>query len=40
MKLDGNYPTFDYDSDLWSNKEPFQSNSLEMNDIETKLDSY
>ena len=40
MKLDGNYSTFDYDSDLWSNKETFQLNSLDLDDIETKLASY
>ena len=40
MKLDGNSSTFDYDSDLWSNKEIFQSNSLDLDDIEAKLASY
>ena len=40
MKVDGKLPTFYYDSKLWSNKETFQSNNLDLDDKETKLSSY
>ena len=40
MKIDGNQQTFDYNSDLWSNKNTFQSNNLDLDDKETKLASY
>ncbi|XP_062508576.1 collagen alpha-1(V) chain-like [Corticium candelabrum] len=40
MKIDGNQQTFIYDSELWSNKETFQSNHVNLDDKETKLASY
>ena len=40
MKIDGNQQTFIYDSELWSNKETFQSNHVDLDDKETKLASY
>ena len=40
MKIDGNQQNFKYDSELWSNKKTFQSNSLDLDDKETKLASY
>ena len=40
MKVNGNQQTFDYNNDLWSNKNTFQSNNLDLDDKETKLASY
>ncbi|XP_062508996.1 conglutinin-like [Corticium candelabrum] len=40
MKIDGNQQNFKYDSELWSNKKTFQSNSLDLDDKETKLASW
>ncbi|XP_062511037.1 uncharacterized protein LOC134186951 isoform X2 [Corticium candelabrum] len=40
MKIDGKQQTFDYDSDLWSNKNTFQLNNTDLDDKETKLASY
>jgi hypothetical protein len=40
MKIDGRKNTFNYDSAYWSNKEEFQSNSLELDNTEAKLASY
>ena len=40
MKIDGNQQTFTYVSALWSNKETFQPNNLDLDEKETKLASY
>ena len=40
MKLDGSQQTFSYDNAIWSNKQTFQSNNLDLDDKETKLASY
>ena len=40
MKIDGNKKTFLYDSKLWTNSETFNSQSLALDDRETKLISY
>ena len=40
MKIDGNQQTFEYNSNLWSNKETFQPNNLDLDDKEAKLASY
>ena len=40
MKIDGNQQTFDYYSELWSNKKTYQPSNLDLDDKETKLASY
>ena len=40
LKIDGNQQSFTYNSLLWSNKETFQPNNLDLDDKETKLASY
>ena len=40
IKIDGNQQSFAYNSLLWSNKETFQPNNLDLDDKETKLASY
>jgi hypothetical protein len=40
MKMDGNQQTFSYSSDLWTNKQKLNIDSLDMSATESKLATY